>query len=83
METKTVYVIGAKDADIEKIREMTNTPYDCEIILINDMSEIPIAARSTKPLVSEIYPIIAMPRFEQTVFPELRKSHERPYKYHK
>ena len=79
-----VYVIGAKDTDIERIRELTESAKDDEIILIEDMSQIPMAERSMKPLVNEIYPIIPTPHFEPHFFSDnKRKGHESPYKYHR
>ena len=78
-----VYVIGAKDSDMKRIREITETSEDNEIILIDDMSQIPMADRRGDVGVKEIFPITMTPRCEQTFFPELRKGHERPYKFHK
>lgn len=79
-----VYVIGAKDTDIQKIREIANISNEDEIIFINDMSEIPMVDRHKNTGVKEIIPFINRPVFEPRFFAdEKRKSHERSYKFHR
>ena len=78
-----VYVIGAKDTDMQRIREITETDNDVEVVLIDSMSEIPMEDRHKNIGVKEIIPFISLPRFEPSFYSEKRKSHERPYKFHK
>lgn len=79
-----VYVIGAKDSDMKRIREITETSEYTEIILIDDISQIPMADRRGDVGVKAIIPFINTPRYDDcTFFPDKKKGYERPYKFHK
>ncbi|MDD4971924.1 MAG: hypothetical protein PHT07_21060 [Paludibacter sp.] len=85
-----VYIIGSKNTDLDNIRLMANTPESSEIILIDKMSDLPdgitevfSAHKRDIPPIQEVYPIVNIPIFEPQFFPEKRKSHERPYKFHR
>jgi len=86
----TIYVIGAGNADISSIRAAARISENTEIILIEKMSDLPdgitevfSAHKRDTPPINEVYPIVNIPIFEPQFFPEKRKSHERPYKFHK
>lgn len=85
-----IYVIGAVCADISTIRASAKIPENTEIILIEKISDLPdgitevfSAHKRDIPPINEVYPIVNIPRFEPQFFPEKRKSHERPYRFHK
>lgn len=86
-----IYVIGAGNTELSTIRALAKVPEDSELILIDKISDLPdgvklvINAREYKPEPFDPEPFIltAPKRFEDTYFPEKRKSHERPYKFHR
>ena len=86
----TIYVIGAGNTELSTIRALASILENKEIILIEKMSDLPdgitevfSAHKRDIPPINEVYPIINIPRFEPRFFPEKRKSHERPYKFHR
>ena len=78
-----VYVIGHFEGDIETIRVAANIPTDTEVICVSSVEEIPIGERPKDIVRNNVYPIVNIPRFEPLFFPEKRKGHQRPYKFHR
>lgn len=86
---RKVYVIGAENMDIEKIRRIISTPDNVEIICVKNMEEIPLEDRlkSDPSVIHQIHEFKTCPIVPATYSyfgTEKRvKGHERPYKFHR
>lgn len=82
---KKVYVIGSGHINIERIREVTATPTDVEIISVKSLEDIPPEERSEISIIQRDYEFRAPPILPSVTYfdDRKRKSHKRPYKFHK
>lgn len=86
---RKVYVIGGGNTSIEKIREITATPINVEIVCVENMEDIPFGERlsSNPTAIQTIHNITLRPEIPdiqlRDIWPNKTKGHERPYKFHK
>lgn len=85
---RKVYVLGAGDSDIQKIREITSIPDNVEIVCISSMENIPIEEQFNSDIatVRQIHKFSAPPLLPLMPYistDRKTKGYERPYKFHK
>lgn len=87
---KTIYVVGAGVgiSAIEQARKILELPEEANIICVSSPEEIPFSARlsSDAATIQTIHKLTDPPPMPEIKFHDYeskRKSHERPYKFHR